>query len=405
MIAQKLLLPAFALLSVVSAQSTVSACASATVTINSQADAAMYTGCASLNTVVIGEGASGTIDLSGSKLTTIKGDLICRNVSALITLSSTSITNIQGTFDLFSNVFLSTLGFSKLTEVTNILWSALPVLGGLTFTASIQKATSVVITNTFLSSLAGVNLTTVSNFDVNNNKYLNAYESTLTNVSSNLNIAGNGPMLALSFPVLSWAANMTFRDVKSLDTPTLKTVNGSLIFSNNAFDGYVAPNLTSVGSFANKVGDLQFVGNNAMNNITLPAITSIGGGVSVANNTMLESISFKALTEVGGAVDLTGNFTTPDMASLKNVQGALNIKSTAVIDCSGFAKLHDSGVVQGKDECKSTDTDPTSLTGGGTSTGSPAKTSDKPKGAASSFGVSHAVAGVSVFGAMLHLLL
>jgi len=247
------------------------------------------------------------IDLSGPK--SITGDVFVHSAGNLLSLSSSSIEAIGGKFDLFNLTLMSTLSFTKLTQVKAIEWSALPALDRLTFPAFISKADSVIITNTFLSDLAGINLKTVQSLDINNNFRLQKFETQVANITSSINIAANGKM-DISFPNLIWANNMTFRDVRSLSTPSLSTVNGSLIFVNNGFSGYSAPNLTTVGNFAQKVGSLAFVGNNLMDNITLPLITSIGGGIQVANNSILTSVSLKALESVGGAVDLSGNFTT-----------------------------------------------------------------------------------------------
>jgi len=266
MLAQQLLLPAFALLSVASAQS---GCAAATVTINAQADVAQYTGCATLKNVVIGPSAVATIDLSGPKI--ISGDIYSHSAVGLLSLTSSTIEAIGGTFDLFDMTLMSTLSFSKLTQIKNINWSALPALDLLTFPAIISKADSVIITNTFLSDLNGLNLKTVQTLDVNNNPRLQKFETQVSNITTSINIAANGKALDISFPNLIWANNMTFRDVKSLSTPSLATVNGSLIFVNNVFTGYSAPNLTTVGNFAQKVGSLAFVGNN----LILPVVPAL----------------------------------------------------------------------------------------------------------------------------------
>jgi hypothetical protein len=93
------------------------------------------------------------------------------------------------------------------------------------------------------------------------------------------------------------------------------------------------------------------------------------------------------------------------LPKINNVVGALNIESTAQIDCSGFDKLS-GNVVQGKENCVSATNNPTTLSPSGTVTGT--GTGSKPsssKGAAVSFGVSEAVAGLGLVGGFMQMLL
>lgn len=408
MFAQKLLLPALAVFGLAAAQTSLpSYCkdTATTITVNSQADATSVAACSSgiAGSVLVGPDASGVLSLDGPP--SISGSLIVNSAGQLTSLSSTSIESIatsKGSFTLFNLTLLSTLQFDKLTKVGTISWTALPALSALTFTSVISQAVSVTITNTFLSTLNGINLMTVGLLDINNNNRLVSFSTQVANITQGVNIASNGRNLNVSFPNLIWANNMTFRNVSDVSIPSLATVNGSLIFDDNFFTGLSAPNLTSVGNLATKSGALAFVANPQLTNITIPGLTGIGGGVQIANNSALQTISFPDLKNVGGAVDLSGNFTTPNLPALVNVVGALNIQSTSQIDCSGFTKLS-GNVVQGKDNCISATEDPTTLASG-TASGSSSKPTSS-KGAAVSYGVSEAVAGLSVLGGIMRMLL
>jgi hypothetical protein len=307
MFVQKLL-PAFAVLGLVAAQ-TASICSQSTATINSQADATQYASCSTISgSVLIGPDASGTVDLSGPQQ--ITGDLVVSNAGQLTSFTSSSIGAIGGTFRMFNLTLLSTLSFTDLQKVGIIYWDSLPALSQLTFPSFVSQAKQVTITNTFLSTLDGINLMTVELLDINNNNRLKTFSTQVANITTSVNIASNGRSLDISFPNLIWANNMTFRNVSTVSIPSLATVNGSLIFDENYFTGLSAPNLTSVGSTASKEGSLAFVANPQLTNITIPGLLTCGGGVQVANNTDLQTISFPALTTVGGAIDLAGNFTT-----------------------------------------------------------------------------------------------
>jgi len=244
---------------------------------------------------------------------------------------------------------------------------------------------------------------TVGSIDINNNNRLTKFDTQVANITSNANIASNGKNLAVTFPNLIWAGELVFRNVSTVSIPSLAAVNGSLIFDENYFTSISAPNLTSVGNTATGHGSLAFVANSALTNLTIPELTTVGGGLQVANNSALQAISFPVLITVGGAVDLTGNFSTPNLPKINNVVGALNIESTSQIDCSGFDKLS-GNVVQGKENCVSATEDPTTLSPSGTVTGSSSKPSSS-KGAAVSFGVSEAAAGLGLLGGFMQMLL
>lgn len=403
MIAQRLL-PALAVFSVAAAQSI---CSQATATITNQVQAAQYTGCSTIKgDVLISPDASGSILLSGPE--EITGSLIAEDAGDLTTFGSDTITTIGKSFTLTNLTRLSLLSFTALTEVTEISWIALQALDTLDFTANVTKAEKVVIGNTFLSTLNGINLATVEVLDISNNNRLREFSAQLGNVTETLVIGTNGRNLEVSFPELLWAANMTFRNVSSVSLPSLKTVNGSLGFYGNFFESVKAPKLTSVGQFSTGQGSLAFVANSKLAEISMPVLKTVGGAHQIANNTVLDKIDFPALESVGGAVDFSGNFETPELPKLKNVRGGFNMQSTLEIDCSGFQSLRNSEVIQGTYTCKTTadaKSNDGTTTEGGSSDGSGSPSSTSTPGAAVSYGASHAAVGMSVIGGLLSMLL
>jgi len=395
MLTQKLFLSALAVGSVVTAQSAI--CSQATATVNSQADATALADCSTISgSLVISSTASGVISLDGPQQ--ITGDLIAMNTGQMTSLTSATIGSIGGIFNLNNLTLLSTLQFPVLEAVGSISWTALPALPELSFTATISQAASVLITNTFLSTLDGINLATVATLNINNNNRLKTFSTQVANITQLLNIDSNGRSLDVSFPNLIWAANMTFRNCSSISMPSLATVNGSLGFYENFMTNVMAPNLTSTGK------DLAFVANPDFANLSMPLLQSVGGGVLIANNSDLDSIGFPSLTFVGGAIDFSGNFSTPSLPALNDVKGGFNMQSTANIDCSGFESEHTSGLIQGVFTCKTT-ANAQSGTGTGTSTSSSASPT-KTKGAAGQLSVNAGgVIGLSVIGGLVQMLL
>jgi hypothetical protein len=221
----------------------------------------------------------------------------------MTSLSGGSLASIGGQFSLSSLTVLTTLNFPQLSSVNTIDWTALPALQGLSFSTGVQQAKSVTITNTQLNTLDGINLETVDVLYITNNNYLNDINMQLGNVTQGITLEANGRNVSAIFPNLEWAYNITFRNVSTVSTPSLASINGSYGLISNFFTSVSAPNLTTVG------GSLSLDSNEALTNISFPELKTVGGGLDVTNNTELGDISFPALTTVGGALDFYGNFT------------------------------------------------------------------------------------------------
>lgn len=285
------------------AQTSTSVCDGPSITIASSADAQQIADCSTYSgDVVIDSSASGQVALNGVK--SISGDLTCNNATQLTAITSDQLTTISGTFSLTGLTILSTLQFNNLNGVNMINWVGLPALQSLNFGQGVSKANQVYISNTQLNNIDGIELTAVGSIDINNNPYLTDVNvNDLTNVTTALSFSANGRDLQISFPNLQDAANLTFRNVSSIDMPSLSTVGGSIGFYSDTFQSFSAPNLTSTG------GTLAFVDSPDLTNVSFPQLTQIGGGFLIANNTGIKAISgFPKLKTVVGAIDFAGSF-------------------------------------------------------------------------------------------------
>lgn len=280
------------------------ACKQTKVTIASQADADALSGCTTFtgNIEISADVPSISIALTG--IQQLNGDLIANKAVKLIGLSGTSLGSISGTMKFTSLTTMSSLEFPSLSSVGAISWTTLNALQQLTFTTGITKAKSVFITDTALTNLDGINLATVDSFEITNNAYLRKIDTQVGNISQALIINNNGPNLALTFPNLIWAFNMTVRNVSSLSIPSLKVVNSTFGVYGSYMESVIAPNLTKVG------GDVAFVADSSLTNISMPLLETIGGGLLIANNSKLLDITgFKSLKSAAGAISISGNFT------------------------------------------------------------------------------------------------
>lgn len=336
-------------------------CDEPTATIRNAADATQIANCESVEgSVVIAPEAGQRINIGG-RLTEIGGDLICRDNGFITDLSSASLETIGGEFMLRNLTALSTLGFTRLSEVGSINWATLTVLPELNFgNPGITEAESVVIADTFLESISGINVQSLSDMNINNNRRLTQFSTSIRSLSNVLNVQANGLDLEVEMPNLEWIANCTIANVTTFSVPSLATVNGSMRFDSNYFESFTAPNLTEVQD-----GDISFVSNPQLSNISFPALERIGGGLTIANNTELESIDgFGRLERVGGAIAFRGSFTDFRLPEINDVVGGAEILSTEEIQDACQRLDEESGnVIQGEVNCRGREADANENTG------------------------------------------
>ena len=287
---------------------------SATLTITASADASALASCTTYSgSVAIPTGLSVPTDQNGHQALSVEGvqvitgNLTVTNAIMLASLSFGSLQSIGG-FELGGLTVLSELSMPQITKVNQLNFTALPALQQLSFGGTgITQAASILITNTGLSSLQGINnLQEVDFFNVNNNPSLQNISLQVTSIKNSLDIEANDGYvtgLQTTFPLLETAQNMTFRNCSSVSLPSLANVSEDLGFYGNTMQSFAAPNLTTCGG-------LIFVDNTDLTNISLPMLTSINASYQIANNTQLKIINgFQKLSIIGGALDFNGNFT------------------------------------------------------------------------------------------------
>ncbi|KAI9828984.1 MAG: hypothetical protein M1832_000007 [Thelocarpon impressellum] len=342
-------------------------CTSPENVIQNQGDATALANCETISgDVIIAPEVAGTIQLDGVQK--INGDLNCTKATGLTGLLANDLETIGGGFILTGLTRLSGLTFPQLTAVDSIQWQALGALQNLSFTSTVSKAKNVLISDTQLQSLQGINLEVVDNFNINNNRYLTTMDVQLKNISTSLTVQENARSLVASFPNLQTALNMTFRNCSDVKLPSLSTVNGTMVFSNVGFKSFGAPNVT-------KSGGISFVGNPELTNISLPLLTTIEGGYQIANNSGLLIVNgFRQLKTVAGALDFSGNFTDVSLPALSDVKGGFNLQTSAEFDCGPFQSAANSGVVKGTFVCAGKQIAPGTAGNPTSSAGSPKKT-------------------------------
>ena len=289
---------------------------SGTTTITASADATALASCTTFSgSVAIQTDLSTPLDTNGHQqiqvdnLQKIDGNLTITGVSALTQVAFTSLAEVTGGVIIGLLSALAILDLPTISRVKQLNLTALPVLQQLKFgTVGVTKAQSILITNTGLSSLDGLNnLESVDSLDINNNQALqNITMKKVTNISKSLSIVDNNGLttgLNVNFPLLQTAQNITFRNCSDIKLPALQNVTEDLGFYGNAFTSFSADNLTTLGSL--------ILDNNAqLTNATFLSVNSINGSFTITDNPKLNVINgFPVLEVIGGALGFSGNFT------------------------------------------------------------------------------------------------
>lgn len=313
-------------------------------TATAQSDLDKLAGCEAVQGDIVITGDLGSASIANVKA--IYGDLQVYNSSNLQFFAADSVTTITGSLKLHSLYVLSSLSFGSLSSVGAINWVTLPNLVQ-TGLSEVTDCNSILISDTQLSALTGLNPTNVESFNINNNLNIETIDSNIETVSNALTIAFNNQDAEVSFNDLVWANNLTFYSVSSISMDSITAVNKSAGFFESSFDELSFPLITSIG------GDLTIENNDNLNHIDFSNVTSIGGGLVIVNNTDLLSIdNIDAIKSVEGAVVLKGDFDNCTMKALKTVRGAFDLETTGYADCAPFKKLSKNGGIQGSFECK-----------------------------------------------------
>merc|ERR1712193_178694 len=295
--------------------------------------------------ITVNEDVSGALSIEGPKQ--LKGDLIINNASNILSISSSSINSIGGRLEFQELNSLNSINMGSLESVSEIVMRKLTALQTITFGSdSVTEAESVEITDTDLSSLSGLMLTSVK--DLNNNNRLTKFDSALVNVTGQLLINSNGRDMEITLNDLETASEIQIGNVKAFGVPKLSVVKASLKFDQcDKLESFSAPNLTKI------TDALAFINNEQLSNVSFPKLTEIGGDLRIVNNTEFTDISGFPKLESAASINFGGNFEEIDMPELNRVSGTAEVSTTSTEEdfCKFFEKADDDGVIRGGADC------------------------------------------------------
>ena len=129
----------------------------------------------------------------------IAGNLVCQNAGQLTAFLANDLTAVNGVFGLNNLTILSSLNFPRLVFVNEFEFISLPAIRVLNFTAGVTTNT-VIVSNTQLNNLDGLEIVSVDVFNVNNNPYMSSITIPFQSVNHAVDIAANARDCVASFP-------------------------------------------------------------------------------------------------------------------------------------------------------------------------------------------------------------
>ncbi|KAI5955677.1 ECM33 [Candida jiufengensis] len=296
--------------------------------------------------VTIQGDAFGTVELTGLKQ--LYGDLSIINATQASTVNAPTLQLISGTFEVNANTILSNLNLAQLTTVGTLNLNALPALESTGLASGLTSADSIIISDTGLNQLTGINVYRLKVFNVNNNGDIDTIDSGLQEVTDTIDISYNAEKVDVILNQLTSANNVILQSVNSFQAPNLTQTNGSVAFSSSSIEKIELKQLKSIGK------SLTINKNEDLDEVDFPKLETIGGALQISDNDNLKSLDgFPELNSVGGAVNINGSFDNGTFSSLTRVAGGFILKIDGELSCSAFNKLNSNGDVKGdKFQCQ-----------------------------------------------------
>lgn len=381
--------------------SVASGCSFSSFTATASSQVAQVAACATaVGDIFITGDSFGSIDITGTKQ--IFGNFRINGTQKATVFNAPTLQLVSGELKISDATILASVNLAQLTTVGSLYYNALPALQDTGLTSGVTSAELVTFANTGLTSLSGINVSSLKVFDVNNNQDINSINSTLQAVTDNLSINYNSAKVAVGLDHLTQAKDVSFQSIGSFSASNLTMINGSLSFDSNSFSSFTLDSLTRIGD------SLSINKNDNLNSFNFSALSYIGGALNIIQNSNLNDFSgFPNLTTVGGSVNLVGSFDNGTFPSLSKVAGGFNLTSTGKLSCAAFVKLNSNGGVRGDQfYCRgASSTVSSSSSKAGNANGGSQDTSAASSGSSSSStkksdGVSLGSAGLATFAAL-----
>ncbi|KAK0270787.1 cell wall protein Ecm33 [Friedmanniomyces endolithicus] len=283
---------------------TLAQCNNATTTLRNIADVVAIATCTTYTgDIVVATDVAGISALLGVE--EVIGSVIVANNSALTTISSDSLRSVSNDVILDTLPLLANISLPMWSSVNTIILSKIPAPNVINMQTTVQKVTNLYITDTTLETLFGLLLQTsqMENLIVTGNQFLQSCWFGVGNITQQATILNNSAQMTLTLPNLTYAYNVEITNASAIEMPVLQSINQNLDISYSAVQNLTLPVLSYVG------GDLDVKNNAQLVGINMPDLVNVQGNVEISGSPQLEFLSgLSALSFIGKDLTLAGEF-------------------------------------------------------------------------------------------------
>ena len=234
-------------------------------------------------------------------LSTIVGDFICEHNSGLkqLNLAGDVLSNVTGTIRLVDMPVLERFRLSQLQAVGRIELDGLPSLHQLEFFTGGSQVSSILVHNTGLDNLTGLNPSSMQGIDIRNNTRLgNVNLSSLVESTGPITFEQNSASLSISLDALKSSGSLVMNGVNDLSMPNLSVVSGTMSIFQNGNPSLDLDRLESIS------GSLEIEFSNLIQ-LPMPNLNTIGGSLTLTDNGELDDITLLSLQEVRESISIS----------------------------------------------------------------------------------------------------
>jgi hypothetical protein len=186
------------------------------------------------------------------------------------------------------------------------------------------------------------------NLEFNQNGALTKLRLAALENAATMSITSNGQDAAVLLPYLSSIGNSTttatsdFKGLKKIEFSSLRKVKGALAFSSNVFEDLTIPLLQEMD------GGITVQDNPSLTTFALPRVTYVDE-LDISGNDELNNVTANALKSAG-TISIKGPFTNVEFFNLEKVTGDFKVVGDKSMDCSWF-DANIKKIVKGKYSC------------------------------------------------------
>ncbi|RKP31878.1 hypothetical protein METBISCDRAFT_29890 [Metschnikowia bicuspidata] len=252
----------------------------------------------------------------------VEGTLCFRDSPSIIRVNIPELTHVYQDLRFERLTSLGIITANKLAHVNMLKLQVLPILTHMEIN-SINHVRSLTVSDTSLTTFPEICTKEMTDFDVNNNRFMETLIASMETVTNAFQISGNAQNFRVEMRRLRYASNVTVNRVESVRMDNLEEIRNSASFVETQLNKLSLPKLAKIG------GSFRLADNRRLTDVNVTSLKDIGGGLLLVNNTLLTKIDqFNNLDVIGGGLEVEGNVSETRWPNLRFIKGAANMTST-----------------------------------------------------------------------------